>query len=114
MTPDQLKALIPGDTISHDGVFEVIANDTVGNVVHVVMLNPRATKLDYSALTDANKIRSGPTDGGSGGNVSVDGLRITNPNNAALFVDLSVDANNDLIATNPTGKTYNITAAHYH
>lgn len=113
MTIDQLKALIPGDTIAYDGIFEVIGNDTIVGKVHAVMLNPRATILEYGALDNANKIRSGPTDGGSGGIVSVDGLRITNPNNAAFFVDLSVDGNSDLVATNPAGLAYNITAGHF-
>src|SRR4029077_8054726 len=113
MTIDQLKALAPGDSISYDGVFEVIGNDIVAGKVHVVMLNPHATVLEYGALANANKIRSGPNDGGSGGIVSVDGLRITNSNNAAFFVDLTVDSNSDLVATNPAGLTYNITAGHF-
>ncbi len=114
MTVDQLKALIPGDTISHDGIFEVIGNDTIDGKVHAVMINPRATIFEYSMLADANKIRSGPIDGSSGGIVSVDGLRITNSNNVAFFIDLTVDSNSDLIATNPTGLTYNITSGHFH
>ena len=44
---------------------------------------------------------------------SVDGIKITNSANTAIFVSLSVDLNSDLIAANAAGLTQNITSGHY-
>jgi hypothetical protein len=109
VTPDQLKALVPGDTLSHGGVFEVLSNDGEGilEVVPVSLLG--SFKLDYSALGKANKIRSAPTT--AGGVPSVDGIRITNADNSAFYVDITVDATNNILAQRPDGKTQPLTIA---
>ena len=113
MTLDEAKALVPGDTIGYGDVYEVIDNDVENERLQVVQLSARAaSQLDYDWLADSNKIRSGPaSDPAPRG---VDGVKIANSANSAIFVTLSVDVNSDLIAANAAGLTQNITSGHYH
>jgi hypothetical protein len=113
MTLDELKALVPGDTIDYGDVYEVIDNDVENERLQVVQLSARtASKLDYDWLGDSDKIRSGPTS--DPGPPGVDEVKIANSANSAIFVSLSVDLNSDLIAANAAGLTQNITSGHYH